>query len=111
LWLKEAAAQGTSRIRVKMAHAVSLAKLTTPGRVGWALGHAAVFGRFAEGDLASILAANPNPDAPPALRAGEDRSLTQGTAGWATLGAAALPLDASAHMNHHNASDDMEDNR
>ena len=111
LWLKEAAAQGTPRIRVKMAHAVSLAKLTTPGRVGWALGHAAVYQRFAEGDLASILAANPNPDAPPALRAGEDRSLTQGTAGWATLGAAALPLDASAHMNHHNGFDDLEDSR
>jgi hypothetical protein len=106
LWLKEAAAQGTSRIRVKMAHAVSLAKLTTPGRVGWALGHAAVYQRFAEGDLASILAANPNPDAPPALRATEDRSLTQGTAAWANLGA--VP---SAHINYRNASEDSEDNR
>ena len=39
LWLKEAAAQGTSRIRVKMAHAVRSAKLTNPerGRLGaWA---------------------------------------------------------------------------
>ena len=110
LWLKEAAAQGTPRIRVKMAHAVSLAKLTTPGRVGWALGHAAVYQRFAEGDLASILAANPNPEAPPALRAGEDRSLTQGTGGWATLGAATT-APVTTHMNHHNTSDDLEDNR
>jgi len=107
LWLKEAAAQGTSRIRVKMAHAVSLAKLTTPGRVGWALGHAAVYQRFAEGDLASILAANPNPDAPPARRATEDRSLTQGTAGWATLGAAVTITAASpaaANSNHRDIS-------
>lgn len=94
-----------------MAHAVSLSKLTNPGRVGWALGHAAVFGRFAEGDLASILTANPNPDAPPALRAGEDRSLTQGTAGWATLGATSIPLNTSAHLNHHNGSDHLEDSR
>jgi len=42
LWLKEAAAQGTSRIRVKMDHAVSIAKLTGAARVDWALGHAAV---------------------------------------------------------------------
>ena len=111
LWLKEAAAQGTSRIRVKMAHAVSLSKLTTPGRVGWALGHAAVYQRFAEGDLASILAANPDPDAPPARRAGEDRSLTQGTGGWATLGAAVTPLNTSAQLNHHNGFEDLEGNR
>ena len=26
----------------------------------WALGHAAMFGRFADGDLASILVANPS---------------------------------------------------
>ena len=91
LWLKEAAAQGTSRIRVKMAHAVSMAKLTNPGRVDWALGHAAVHERFGEGDLASILAANLDPDAPAAWRAGEDRSLTQGTAGWAALGAERQP--------------------
>ena len=68
LWLKEAAAQGSSRIRVKMAHAVSIAKLTNPTRVDWALGHAAVHQRFGEGDLASILAANLDPTTPAALR-------------------------------------------
>ncbi len=68
LWLKEAAAQGTSRIRVKMAHAVSIAKLTNPARVDWALGHAAVHQRFGEGDLASILAANLDPATPAALQ-------------------------------------------
>ena len=44
-----------------MAHAVSIAKLTNPARVDWALGHAAVHQRFGEGDLASILAANLDP--------------------------------------------------
>jgi hypothetical protein len=87
LWLKEAAAQGTPRIRVKMGHAVSMAKLTNPVRVDWALGHAAVHQRFGEGDLASILSAHLGPTTPPARQAGEDRSLTQGTAGWAALGA------------------------
>ena len=38
-----------------MAQAVSLAKLFDPAEVDWALGHAAVHGRFAEADLASIL--------------------------------------------------------
>ena len=72
-----------------MAHAVSIAKLTNPGRVDWALGHAAVHQRFGEGDLASILAANLDPTTPAAIRVGEDKSLTQGTAGWAALGATA----------------------
>lgn len=85
LWLKEAAAQGTSRTRVKMDHAVSIAKLTGAARVDWALGHAAVRQRCGEGDLASILAAHLDPTAP-ARRAGEQQSLTQGTAGWAALG-------------------------
>jgi transposase len=88
MWLKEATAQGTSRIRVKMAHAVSMAKLTNPTRVDWALGHAAVHQRFGEHDLASILTNNPDggttAEAP--RRADETRSLAQGTGGWAALG-------------------------
>jgi transposase len=89
LWLAEAAAAGTTKIRVKMAEAVALAKLFNTKDVDWALGHAAVHARFAHGDLASILdhhhtaAAVNGPDS----QAGEDRSLTQGTAGWAALGA------------------------
>ena len=42
-----------------MAAAVELARLHPAERVDWALGHAASYGRFADGDLASILAANP----------------------------------------------------
>lgn len=93
MWLKEATAQGSSRIRVKMAHAVSMAKLTSPARVDWALGHAAIHGRFGEHDLASILAANPDgaaATAQPARRADETRSLAQGTGGWAALGEVAV---------------------
>ena len=87
-----------------MAHAVSLAKLTNPARVDWALGHAAVHQRFGEGDLASILAANLDPGTPAALQAGEDKSLTQGTAGWAALGAtptANPPVEANRDNGSH----------
>ena len=111
LWLKEAAAQGTSRIRVKMDHAVSIAKLTDPGRVDWALGHAAVHQRFGEGDLVSILTAHPDPAvSPPARRAGETRSLTQGTTGWAALGAttAARGGTSATDVNGHNNSRDND---
>jgi len=126
LWLKEAAAQGTSRIRLKMDHAVSISKLTTGGRVDWALGHAAVHQRFGEGDLVSILAAHPDPAvAPPPQHAGETKSLTQGTAGWAALGAAAPPRPdpagpapvpaavpvAPVNPNGDNNSHFLEDNR
>jgi hypothetical protein len=55
LWLTEAAAAGTGRMRVKMADAVATAKLAGPTEVDWALGHAAVNARFGEHDLASIL--------------------------------------------------------
>ncbi len=88
LWLAEAAAAGTTKIRVKMAEAVALAKLFAPKDVDWALGHAAVHARFAHGDLASILDHHHTATANgPASQAGEDRSLTQGTASWAALGA------------------------
>ena len=55
LWLIEAAAAGTGRMRVKMTEALALAKLFDPVEVDWARGHAAVHGRFAEADLSSIL--------------------------------------------------------
>jgi len=88
LWLTEAAAAGTSRMRVKMAAAVATAKLVGTGEVDWALGHAAVNARFGEGDLVSILDHQARTRPGELHRAGEDHSLTQGTAGWAALGAA-----------------------
>jgi len=70
-------------VKVKMAEAVTLARLHGTERVDWALGHAATFGRFAEGDLASILAANP----PSQRRSAADvDSLQTGTAAWGLLG-------------------------
>ena len=90
VWLAEAAAAGTTKMRVKMAQAVQLAKLFTPAEVDWALGHAAVHARFAEADLASILDHHHAATAAgPVNQASEDRSLTQGTSGWAALGASA----------------------
>ena len=83
-WLVEAAAAGTSRMKVKMAQAVTLARLHGQIRVDWALGAAAMFGRFADGDLASILAADP-PGQP--RRADDVHSLHPGTAAWGRLGA------------------------
>ena len=87
LWLAEAAAAGTTKIRVKMAQAVTLAKLFKAKEVDWALGHAAVHARFAEADLASILDHHHATTTDgPRSSAGEDGSLTQGTSGWAALG-------------------------
>ena len=54
-WLVEAAATGAARIRAKMARAVELAAVVGAGQVDEALGLAAIAGRFADGDLASII--------------------------------------------------------
>jgi hypothetical protein len=86
MWLSEAAAVGSTKMRVKMNQALGLAKLFDPTEVDWALGHAAVHGRFAEADLASILDHHATARAGGEHRAGEDHSLTQGTAAWAGLG-------------------------
>lgn len=83
LWLIEAASAGTSRVKVKMADAVELARLHGVERVDWALGHAATFGRFADGDLASILAAHPGGER---HTAGETNSLQTGTRSWEGFG-------------------------
>jgi hypothetical protein len=83
LWLIEAASAGTSRMKVKMAEAVELAQLHGTERIDWALGHAATFGRFAEGDLASIIATPPTGDR---RAAGEDHSLQGGTRAWEGFG-------------------------
>jgi hypothetical protein len=102
LWLTEAAAAGTTKIRVKMAQAVTLAKLFEAKDVDWALGHAAVHARFAEADLASILDHHHTATsaAGPASRAGEHGSLTQGTSAWAALGSTA-DLSDDGHQEVH----------
>jgi transposase len=82
VWLAEAAAAGTSRIRAKMEAAVTMAKVAGNTRVDWALGHAAVNGRFGWGDLSSIVNAYPPA---PRQTASESKSLAQGTRGWAQI--------------------------
>ncbi|WP_234904390.1 hypothetical protein [Mycolicibacterium frederiksbergense] len=61
-----------------------LSALAGPADVDWALGHAATHGRFATGDLDSILASK---GLDPTRRgASEATSLAQGTKGWDLLG-------------------------
>jgi hypothetical protein len=70
-----------------MAEAVELAGLHGPAVVDRALGQAGTSGRFAEADLAAILAHQAAAAPGPARRAGEDHTLAQGTTGWAGFGA------------------------
>lgn len=87
LWLKEAGAVGATRVRAKMADAVGLAKLSGIEPVNWALGHAAVYGRFAERDLASIIAHRATSTAGgDAQQASETHSLQAGTDAWKGFG-------------------------
>jgi hypothetical protein len=83
LWLAEAAAAGASRVRVKMAQAVQLAALHGADAIDAALGQAAAAGRFADGDLASVVAHQAAAAPGEASRAGEQATLAQGTGGWA----------------------------
>ena len=79
LWLIEAGAAGAARVKVKMADAVTLASLHGVERVDWALGHAATYERFGQGDLASILAANPPGEQ---RRVDETHSMQPSTKAW-----------------------------
>jgi len=86
-WLIEAAAAGTPRVRYKMAQAIEVAALLGVVRVEAALAAAALAGRFAEGDLASILehqAATAGSDS--VVAADERFSIQAGTATWAGFG-------------------------
>lgn len=82
-WLIEAAASGASRMNAKMTEAVALAKIHGTAVVDQALGAAATYGRFATGDLISLLSAQVNAQR---RRADEASSLAQGTQAWASLG-------------------------
>ena len=86
-WLVGAAADGAQRIRRKMTEAVDLAKLHGPEPVDHALERCAVYGRFGDGDLASILAHQQHATviALP-QRAPEASSLQRSTRSWQGLG-------------------------
>ena len=64
-WLIAAAAAGAQRVRRKMAEAVDLAKLDGPEPISDALSVCAQAGRFADGDLAAILAYRQSPNVIP----------------------------------------------
>jgi hypothetical protein len=66
-----------------MAEAVGLAALHGTQRVDWALGHAACYQRFGDGDLASILAAHP---AGERRHSDESHSLQPSTKAWQDFG-------------------------
>jgi hypothetical protein len=86
-WLKRAAAEGTSRIRRKMAEAVDLAKLHGSGPVNEALERCASYGRFADGDLAQILTHQQQAgELIPFPARTEDHSLQRSTRSWEVLG-------------------------
>ena len=86
-WLIEAASRGVGRIRRKMLRAVELGAIADPGSVDAALAAAAAAGRFADGDLASILdhLAGRGPDRA-ATAADEAFSIQPGTAAWTDFG-------------------------
>ncbi|MGK7313613.1 MAG: Mu transposase domain-containing protein, partial [Candidatus Longimicrobiales bacterium M2_2A_002] len=87
-WLVRAAAAGTARINVKMGQAVEFAAVYGQAEVDAALAAAAQAGRFAEGDLPSILrhrrrTADPEGVVVPIA---EGHSLQPGTAQWHEVG-------------------------
>ncbi len=86
-WLVEAAARGTVRIRRKMARAVELAAVAGPDAVDAALAAAASAGRFADGDLASVLDHLARDDGRTgSVAADEAFSIQPGTGAWAGFG-------------------------
>jgi hypothetical protein len=89
LWLKEAAAAGTGKIRHKMERAVTLAKVLGTDEVDKGLGAAAVHQRFTHEDLLSIV--NTGSAAGQAASTthtvtDQGQWLSQGTSGWANFG-------------------------
>ena len=85
-WLIKAAAAGAQRLRRKMAEAVDLAKLHGTVEVDQALGTCADAGRFADGDLASILAHQQQAGELILFPASEERSLQRSTRSWERFG-------------------------
>lgn len=86
-WLITAAAAGTQRVRRKMAEAVDLAKLHGADQVNRALETCAQAGRFADGDLASILAHQQRTGGELVMfPARETRSLQASTRAWDGFG-------------------------
>jgi transposase len=105
LWLKEASAAGTQKIRSKMDRAVHLAKLLGAGPVDQGLGAAAVHHRFNHEDLVSIIEATATGEPAAGLRTVTDpgRWLSQGTGGWAGFGTTGTDPDVNELEGDTNA--------
>lgn len=107
LWLKEAAAAGTGKIRHKMERAVTLAKVLGADEVDKGLGAAAVHQRFTHEDLISIV----NTGNGKSHTTGgthtvtdQDQWLSQGTGSWANFGT----TPTTAPTTEHAADGDLE---
>ena len=85
-WLIKAGAQGAQRVRRKMAEAVDLSKLHGTAEVERALRTCAEASRFADGDLASILAHQQRTGELILFPAPEERSLQRSTRSWEGFG-------------------------
>lgn len=85
-WLVAAGAAGASRVRSKMAQAVSLSKIHGTEAVAEALSQAGSSGRFGGGDLESILTYQATVGTGKFQRASESFSLQGGTSDWAGVG-------------------------
>jgi len=85
-WLIKAGAAGAQRVRRKMAEAVDLAKLHGTIEVDRALLTCAEAGRFADGDLASILSHQQSSGEVIRFPAPEERSLQRSTRSWEGFG-------------------------
>jgi len=90
-----------------MADAVARAKISGLDAVDEALGEAATYGRFASGDLASILGATSSRTR--TNRADEATSLAQGTAGWAAIGKPLIPVFEVVATDDDDDDDDLEE--
>lgn len=77
---------GATRIKAKMARAVELATILGAPRVDDALGRAAMWGRFDEDDLASILDHLAETGARDTVVPDESHSAQPGTSNWERLG-------------------------
>lgn len=108
LWLKEAAAAGTNKIRHKMERAATLAKVMGNNVVDQGLGAAAVHHRFSHEDLVSIITNTATGQPPGTISTtrhtvtDQGQWLSQGTSAWANFGTAASTNTST------NTSDDTD---
>lgn len=88
LWIKEAAAAGTQKIRHKMERAVTLAKVLGADEIDKGLGAAAVHQRFTHERLLSIVNTGGGTDHTTTIHTVTDQGqwLSQGTGSWANFG-------------------------